>query len=75
MFNNGLSLEVVVFSGCTGVNQVAQGGGIVGITSSTVQGGDDGSPTMDNVGPSLLFWDEKSGKILFSPWLQDCGNG
>jgi hypothetical protein len=43
------------------VNQVAQSGGIVAIASSTVQGGDDGTPTVDNMGPSLIFWKEKSG--------------
>ena len=62
MHSNNSSLKVVVFSGCTGINQIAQGGGIVGITSSTVLGGDDSFPTVDNVGPSLLFWEENSGK-------------
>ena len=45
-----------------GVNQVAQSGGIIAIASSTVQGGDDSPPTVDNMGPSLLFWKENSGQ-------------
>lgn len=50
---------------CTGVNQVAQSGGIIAIASSTVQGGDNSFPTVDNMGPSLLFWKENSGPNLF----------
>lgn len=59
-------VSLAVFSGYTGVNQVAQSGGIIAIASSTVQGGDESFPTVDNVGPSLLFWRERSGKNLFS---------
>lgn len=55
----------VVLTECIGVNQVAQGGGIIAIASSTVQGGDDSFPTLDNMGPSLLFWRENSGTNIF----------
>ena len=57
---------MIVSSECAGINQVAQSGGIVAIASSTVQGGDDSFPTVDNIGPSLIFWTENSGTGLFS---------
>jgi hypothetical protein len=57
--------QLVVSSECTGVNQVAQSGRIIAIASSTVRGGDDSFPTVDNIGPSLLFWKENSGINLF----------
>ena len=60
---------MVVFSGCKGVNQVAQSGGIIAIASSTVQGGDDSFPTVDNMGPSLIFWERNSGINPLLPWL------
>jgi len=65
----GPSPQIVGFSCCTGVNQVAQSGGIIAIASSTVQGGDDSFPTVDNIGPSLLFWKENSGAYQFSLWF------
>lgn len=52
---------MVAFSDHAGINEVAQSGGIIAIASSTVQGGDDSPPTVDNMGPSLVFWEEKSG--------------
>jgi len=63
--------QLAVSSGCTGVNQVAQSGGIIAIASSTVRGGDDSFPTVDNIGPSLLFWKENSGmNLIFSAVLR-----
>lgn len=59
-------LSTVVSLEYTGVNQIAQSGGVIAIASSTVQGGDDSFPTVDNIGPSLLFWKESSGKIQFA---------
>ena len=64
--SNGFILYMIVSSECTGINQVAQSGGIVAIASSTIQGGDDSFPTVDNIGPSLIFWKENSGISLFS---------
>ena len=62
---------MAVSSECTGVNQIAQSGGIIAIASSTVRGGDDSFPTVDNMGPSLLFWKENSGKnLIFSAILR-----
>jgi hypothetical protein len=55
---------MAVFSKHTGINQVAQSGGIIAIASAAVQGGDDSPPTVDNMGPSLIFWKEKSGILL-----------
>ena len=63
--------QLAVSSEYTGVNQVAQSGGIIAIASSTVRGGDDSFPTVDNMGPSLLFWKENSGiNLLFSAALR-----
>lgn len=47
------------------MNQIAQSGGIIAIASSTIQGGDDSFPTLDNMGPSLIFWKGNSGASLF----------
>lgn len=55
-----------VVSEYTGINQVAQSGGIIAVASSTVQGGDESPPTVDNMGPSLIFWKETSGILLVS---------
>jgi hypothetical protein len=44
---------------------VTQSGGTIAVASSTVQGGDDSFPTVDNIGPSLIFWEEKSGMPYF----------
>lgn len=52
---------MAVFLKDTDINQVAQSGGTIAIASSTVQGGNDTPPTIDNMGPSLIFWKEKSG--------------
>ena len=57
---------MVAFSDHAGINEVAQSGGIIAIASSTVQGGDDSPPTVDNMGPSLVFWEEKSGMFIVS---------
>jgi len=54
-----------------GVNQVAQSGRIIAIASSTVQGGHDSPPTVDNMGPSLLFWKENFGTTCSSCSLKD----
>lgn len=70
MHGSSFGLQMAVFSGCTGVNQVAQSGGMIAIASSTVQGGDDSFPTVDNMGPSLIFWERDSGTDLFLPWLR-----
>jgi len=59
--SDSFRLQIAIFSGCTGVNQVAQSGGIIAIASSTIQGGDDSFPTVDNMGPSLIFWERNSG--------------
>jgi len=65
---------MAVLSGCTGVNQVAQSGGTIAIASSTVQGGDDSFPTVDNMGPSLIFWERNSGIDPLLPWLRGYGD-
>ena len=65
MHSDSFSLQIAIFSECTGVNQVAQSGGIIAIASSTIQGGDDSFPTVDNMGPSLIFWERNSGISLF----------
>lgn len=60
---------MAVFLEHTGVNQIAQSGGTIAIASSTVQGGDDSPPAVDNMGPSLIFWKEEYGILLVSMWL------